>query len=70
MSIWQRLIQWAGGAGPVARAVGRNEACHCGSGKKYKRCCLDKDATKGRDLRLGHMVRRELKIGGGTYRSE
>jgi hypothetical protein len=28
---------------PVARSarrIGRNEACPCGSGKKYKRCCL------------------------------
>lgn len=24
--------------------VGRNEACPCGSGQKYKRCCADKDA--------------------------
>jgi len=23
--------------------VGRNDPCPCGSGKKYKRCCLDKD---------------------------
>jgi hypothetical protein len=23
--------------------VGRNEQCPCGSGKKYKRCCLEKD---------------------------
>jgi tetratricopeptide (TPR) repeat protein len=23
--------------------VGRNDPCHCGSGQKYKRCCLDKD---------------------------
>lgn len=22
---------------------GRNDPCHCGSGKKYKHCCLDKD---------------------------
>ncbi|WP_239541360.1 YecA family protein [Cryomorpha ignava] len=22
---------------------GRNDACHCGSGKKYKKCCLGKD---------------------------
>ena len=21
------------------KKVGRNELCHCGSGKKYKRCC-------------------------------
>lgn len=24
------------------RSVGRNDACPCGSGKKYKRCCLRK----------------------------
>ena len=23
--------------------VGRNDPCPCGSGKKYKQCCLDKD---------------------------
>lgn len=23
--------------------LGRNDRCHCGSGKKYKQCCLDKD---------------------------
>ena len=22
--------------------IGRNEPCPCGSGKKYKKCCLDK----------------------------
>lgn len=24
--------------------VGRNDLCHCGSGKKFKKCCLDKSA--------------------------
>jgi hypothetical protein len=23
--------------------LGRNDACHCGSGKKYKKCCEAKD---------------------------
>ncbi len=23
--------------------IGRNTPCHCGSGKKYKNCCLPKD---------------------------
>ena len=23
--------------------MGRNDPCHCGSGKKYKKCCLDAD---------------------------
>jgi len=27
---------------PAPRKVGRNELCPCGSGKKFKRCCLDK----------------------------
>ncbi|MCC6874913.1 MAG: SEC-C domain-containing protein, partial [Sandaracinaceae bacterium] len=25
--------------------VGRNDLCPCGSGKKYKKCCLDTDAA-------------------------
>ena len=30
---------------------GRNDACHCGSGKKYKNCCLGKDEAKAREAR-------------------
>lgn len=26
--------------------IGRNDPCHCGSGKKYKRCCLGKDTEE------------------------
>ena len=26
--------------------IGRNEACPCGSGKKFKRCCLGKQLEK------------------------
>jgi uncharacterized protein len=29
---------------PAAR-VGRNEPCPCGSGKKYKRCCIDRSTA-------------------------
>ncbi len=25
--------------------LGRNELCPCGSGKKYKKCCLNKDTS-------------------------
>ena len=25
--------------------LGRNDLCHCGSGNKYKRCCLSSDKT-------------------------
>lgn len=27
--------------------IGRNDPCPCGSGKKYKKCCLDADEAKG-----------------------
>jgi hypothetical protein len=30
---------------------GRNEPCHCGSGKKYKHCCLAKDEETERAAR-------------------
>ncbi len=26
--------------------IRRNDPCWCGSGKKYKRCCLDADAKR------------------------
>jgi len=28
-----------------AAKVGRNDPCPCGSGKKYKKCCLNKATT-------------------------
>ena len=36
---------------PITRAlpkVGRNDPCTCGSGKKYKKCCLEKEASVAR----------------------
>jgi len=27
----------------MSERPGRNEPCHCGSGSKYKKCCLEKD---------------------------
>ncbi len=31
----------------MVEKVGRNDPCPCGSGKKYKSCCLQKQASKG-----------------------
>jgi len=31
--------------------IGRNDSCHCGSGKKYKKCCLSKDEESRGPLR-------------------
>ena len=30
---------------------GRNDPCHCGSGRKYKQCCLGKDEAAARAVR-------------------
>jgi hypothetical protein len=35
---------------PIVHAgdpIGRNAACPCGSGKKFKRCCLQKAVSRG-----------------------
>jgi hypothetical protein len=38
--------------------LGRNDVCHCGSGNKYKRCCLSLDATRPQDThRLNKIAR-------------
>jgi hypothetical protein len=34
-----------------SNSLGRNEPCHCGSGKKYKQCCLAKDEAAERAAR-------------------
>ncbi len=38
-------------ASETKKSPGRNDACHCGSGKKYKNCHLDKDERAARDAR-------------------
>jgi hypothetical protein len=34
-----------------SNSLGRNDPCHCGSGKKYKQCCLSKDEAAERAAR-------------------
>ena len=34
--------------------VGRNAPCPCGSGRKYKRCCLSHEQARSEELRLFH----------------
>lgn len=33
---------------PKPVSIGRNDPCYCGSGKKYKKCCEEKDEAKER----------------------
>jgi hypothetical protein len=35
--------------GGMSAKIGRNELCPCGSGKKYKRCCLVKEERERRE---------------------
>jgi hypothetical protein len=37
--------------GDVTTTPGRNDPCRCGSGRKYKHCCLEKDEQKARAAR-------------------
>jgi hypothetical protein len=42
---------------------GRNDPCPCGSGKKYKRCCLNLNyAPPGIDSRRGSLLKRNLLL--------
>ena len=41
---------------------GRNDPCHCGSGNKYKKCCLAKDEAAERDSLVKAQARREQPI--------
>ncbi|HEY5036942.1 MAG TPA: SEC-C metal-binding domain-containing protein [Chthoniobacterales bacterium] len=50
--IFERETHRYQGSQPKRRAVedvGRNERCHCGSGKKYKKCCQKKDEERLRN---------------------
>jgi hypothetical protein len=46
--------------------VGRNSLCHCGSGLKYKHCCLSKDETIAREKKERADRRAENVIGGSA----
>ena len=42
---------------------GRNDPCHCGSGNKYKKCCLAKDEAE-RDRLIDAQARRAERAAG------
>jgi len=39
----KRIIQLGRKSGMEKKEVGRNDPCPCGSGKKYKKCCMNKN---------------------------
>ncbi len=36
--------------------IGRNTPCHCGSGKKFKNCCIDKVQKEASQAPLGASI--------------
>ena len=43
------------------KKVGRNDPCPCGSGKKYKRCCLPKEKRQGHKVRTAKCAYKVLQ---------
>lgn len=52
--------------------IGRNDKCHCGSGLKYKKCCLIKEIEEKKMINEMEMITKTTKItdvnGNGFYR--
>jgi hypothetical protein len=43
------------------KTIGRNDPCHCGSGKKYKSCHLEADETAAREARQAEQAKKEAE---------
>lgn len=48
----------------MAEKVGRNDPCPCGSGKKYKNCCMKNELPKGTSLGKRKFTAKVLSGGG------
>ena len=52
--LWNLMLPWRGKKIAMGnwekfrlfRDLGRNDKCACGSGKKFKKCCINVDWTK------------------------
>ncbi len=42
--------------------VGRNDPCPCGSGLKYKKCCLGKNGSAGQDLEAQYAAKYGIRL--------
>jgi SEC-C motif-containing protein len=50
---------------PQEMALGRNDLCWCGSGKKYKRCHLSSDEAKQREAGYAAQFTARSRMGDG-----
>lgn len=48
----------------MSEKVGRNDPCPCGSGKKYKQCCLLKDQQKATSFEKRKFTAKVISAGG------
>lgn len=46
----------------MTKEIGRNDKCSCGSGLKYKKCCLNKGITHYADVRKSPIIIDEKKV--------
>jgi len=46
ISAWYRYLEYK----QLYKDLGRNNLCGCGSGKKYKKCCLEKYSNISYDM--------------------
>ena len=53
----------------IRRKIGRNDKCHCGSGKKYKKCCLQSDQGRPRHRPASKLPREKPVIDGATVQA-
>ena len=42
--------------------VGRNDPCPCGSGEKYKKCCLNKSAAPSVDIKSEYLKKYNIRL--------
>lgn len=42
--------------------VGRNDPCPCGSGKKFKKCCLEKVSPATGDVREAYLKKHDIRL--------
>lgn len=67
---YSKQLEMLGANVVIAGKVGRNEPCPCGSGKKYKRCCIDKHESNlslKRSLGSQAIADEKLILGSGHY---
>ncbi len=53
----------------ISARPGRNQPCHCGSGRKYKHCCLEKDQAQAAAARAQAAAGSGGRSDGPTARS-